>query len=81
MSTVPTPHFVLLNSGRAYFPALLRAIEQAQHSVSLETYIFDFNGVGGHVATALCEAAERGVRVPRELLVAESGWAGNSPAR
>lgn len=53
----------LLNSGRAFFPALISAIEQARISVALESYIFDFNGVGEQVALALCAAAQRGVRV------------------
>jgi cardiolipin synthase len=55
--------YVLLNSGKAFFPALVAAIEAARVSVSLETYLFDFNGAGGQVALALCAAAKRGIVV------------------
>jgi len=53
----------LLRSGVALFPALIDALDQAQHEVLLETYIFDFAGAGGEVAQALVRAAQRGVRV------------------
>lgn len=63
MSGVTEQSYVLLNSGQAFFPVLLQAIEKAQSSVALETYIFDFNGVGARVAQALCDAADRGIQV------------------
>ncbi len=53
----------LLRSGVALFPALIEVIDQSQHEVLLETYIFDFAGAGGEVAHALARAAQRGVRV------------------
>lgn len=53
----------LLQSGAQYFPALVAAIDAAEFSVQLETYIFDVNGVGAEVATALAGAAIRGVKV------------------
>ena len=53
----------LLPGGTVYFAALVAAIEGAQVSVALETYIFDFFGVGTKVATALMHAAQRGVAV------------------
>ncbi len=53
----------LLRSGVAYFPALVDALDQAQHEVLLETYIFDFAGAGSDVGQALVRAAQRGVRV------------------
>ena len=53
----------LLEGGQAYFPALIEAIDQAQHEVRLETYIFDFTGAGADVAHALIRAARRKVSV------------------
>jgi cardiolipin synthase A/B len=53
----------LLAFGSAFFPTLVGAIERAQTSVTLETYIFDFYGYGAKVATAVIEAAGRGVAV------------------
>ncbi len=52
----------LLNGDEAY-PAMLRAIEQARHSVSLETYIFDNDTWGRRFRKALAEATARGVQV------------------
>ena len=53
----------LLNSGAAYFPALLAAINHAQKEIHLETYIFADDPTGHAVAQALAVAARRGVRV------------------
>ena len=53
----------LLRSGVALFAALIEAVDQAQHEVLLETYIFDFAGAGADVGHALARAAQRGVRV------------------
>lgn len=60
---LPGNRLTLLNSGRDYFPALLAAIEAARHEIFLESYIFANDAVGHAVCTALCQAAERGVRV------------------
>jgi cardiolipin synthase len=53
----------LLRSGAEYFPALKRSIEQARTEIFLETYIFADDPTGRSVATALCRASQRGVRV------------------
>jgi cardiolipin synthase A/B len=57
----------LLQGGAAYFAALIEAVDAAQHSVWLETYIFDFDPEHGvasiAVARALVRAAQRGVKV------------------
>ena len=64
MTPSPTAHDVqLLRGGVALFASLIEAMQQAQHEVLLETYIFDFEGAGGDVARALMAAAQRGVRV------------------
>ena len=53
----------LLEGSRAYFPALVAAMDTAQAEIRLETYIFDFTGDGTVVAEALIRAARRGVAV------------------
>ncbi len=52
----------LVNGEQAY-PAMLEAIRNARHSVSLQTYIFDLDEVGSEFARTLGEAARRGVEV------------------
>lgn len=53
---------MLVNGDEAY-PAMLDAIEQAQHSVTLATYIFDRDRVGLRFVEALGRAVARGVQV------------------
>ena len=57
------PPLRLLEGGRAFFPALVEALDGAQRWVQLETYIFDVHGAGAQVAAALVRAAARGVTV------------------
>ena len=52
-----------LVNGDAAFPAMLAAIESAQKSVSLVTYIFDNDESGGKFVAALERAGQRGVAV------------------
>ncbi len=67
----------LLETGQDYFPALIAALDAATREVFLETYIFENDGVGRRVASALGRAAQRGVRV--RLLV--DGFGGRSFVR
>jgi len=60
---LPGNRLTLLNSGDAYFPALLAAIDAAEIEIYLESYIFANDEVGHAVASALCRAADRGVQV------------------
>lgn len=53
----------LLHSGADFFPALLAAIDAAEDEIYLETYIFSEDSIGLQVHDALCQAAQRGVRV------------------
>ena len=53
----------LLHNGGEYFPALIEAIDSAQQSVHLETYIFNLDDTGHRVMDALCRAQARGVKV------------------
>lgn len=56
-------HLQLLEGSRAFFPALVAAIDAAAREVLLETYIFDFTGSGADIAYALERAGRRGVAV------------------
>jgi cardiolipin synthase len=53
----------LLESGLALFPAMIAAIDAAQHDIHFETYIFANDDVGNAVQAALMRAAGRGVKV------------------
>ena len=62
-------HFVggnrlrLLKNGEEYFPAVLAAVAAAEHSIYLETYIFEADETGRQFQAALSAAAARGVVV------------------
>lgn len=53
----------LLHNGGEFFPALCKAIDQAQRYVHLETYIFNLDDTGTCVLQALQNACRRGVKV------------------
>jgi cardiolipin synthase len=53
----------LLESGLAYFPALIAAIDGAKYDILFETYIFAEDQVAASVQAALIAAARRGVKV------------------
>ncbi|MBC7786259.1 MAG: cardiolipin synthase ClsB [Methylophilaceae bacterium] len=53
----------LLRSGADYFPALLSAINNAQHEIYLQTYIFEPDNTGLKIGEALKSAASRDVNV------------------
>ncbi len=53
----------LLRDATENYPAWLDAIESANHSITLESYIFAEDPVGNRFADAMGEAARRGVRV------------------
>ncbi|MEY4509199.1 MAG: hypothetical protein RLZZ450_1321 [Pseudomonadota bacterium] len=55
--------FTPLVNGDAAYPAMLSAIDGAQHSITLATYIFETNGVGATFVDALAHAQKRGVEV------------------
>jgi cardiolipin synthase len=52
-----------LHNGDEAMPAMLEAIESAQHSISLISYIFESKGVGARFVDALDRAVKRGVEV------------------
>src|SRR5262245_55156400 len=51
----------LLNNGDEYFPAMLRAIRSARHSINFAAYIFESDDVGRQFRDAFCERAQKGV--------------------
>jgi cardiolipin synthase len=53
----------LLDGGDQTYPAMLEAIKGAQHSIALQSYIFDHDEVGVELAQALIDAQARGVAV------------------
>jgi len=67
----------LLVTGEEFFPALLGAIEGAERSIHLETYIFADDNIGHRVTDALAAAASRGV----EVRVLIDGFGGGEYAR
>jgi cardiolipin synthase len=52
-----------LRTGHEAYRSMLAAIDRAQHSIRLETYIYRAHGPGELFRTALVRAAARGVRV------------------
>jgi cardiolipin synthase len=60
---LPGNRIDLLETGSEYFPALRQAIDEAQHEVYLETYIFEDDATGRLIADTLIAAARRGVAV------------------
>lgn len=53
----------LLENGEQAYPAMLAAIEQAQETINISSYIFDGDGVGRSFVVALAAAVQRGVAV------------------
>lgn len=53
----------MLPDGDATYGAIAKAIEEARHSIILETYIFDRDRVGLRIADLLVAAHQRGVSV------------------
>ena len=69
---VPGNHVDDLQNGDEIFPAMLAAIRAAQHTITLETYIYWSGEVGRQFAEALSERARNGVAV--KVMV---DWAGS----
>ena len=53
----------MLSGGDETYPAMLHEIEHAQHSIALQSYIFDHDSIGQKIAQALIDAKNRGVEV------------------
>jgi cardiolipin synthase len=59
---IPKDRISLLQNGEAYFPAIEAALDQAEHEIYLESYIFEDDQTGRRIAKALKGAALRGVK-------------------
>lgn len=53
----------IISGGKEYFDTLLRMIDDAQHTIHLQTYIFKNDETGSMVAEALKNAAKRKVEI------------------
>ena len=53
----------LLRSGRSYFSACRKAIDEAKHFIHFQTYIVDDDETGRSLVRSFVRAAKRGVRV------------------
>jgi cardiolipin synthase len=53
----------ILNNGDEFYPAMLKAIAEAQYSVTIEAYIYWAGNIGRRFAEALAERAKAGVCV------------------
>jgi cardiolipin synthase len=60
---VASNDITLLETGLAFFPALLAALDAAEHEILFETYIFAEDQTAAAVQAALIRAAGRGVKV------------------
>ena len=69
---VPGNQATILLNGDTIFPAMLSAIESARRSITFETYIYWSGDIGRRFASALSEAARRGV--PTHVLL---DWVGS----
>jgi len=63
MPFVPGNRVAIYNNGDEFYPAMLDAIEAAQHSITMEQYIYWDGEVGRRFAEAFAEKARRGVEV------------------
>lgn len=63
LTYVASNDITLLESGIAFFPALIAAIDAARYDIYFETYIWAEDKVGNEVRDALLRAAARGVKV------------------
>ncbi|UTW55634.1 phospholipase D-like domain-containing protein [Kordiimonas sp. SCSIO 12610] len=67
-----------LRGGREAYNAMIEAIENAERSIALTTYIFQADQAGRRFVRALVRAKERGVEV-RVLVDAVGNWYGFKP--
>lgn len=74
---VPGNSLELLNNGNRFYPAMLKAIDEAERSITIEAYIYWAGEIGLTFAKALAAAAQRGVRVKLLLDAVGSSTVGN----
>jgi cardiolipin synthase len=74
---LPGNSLTLLNNGDRFYPAMLKAIEDARYSITIEAYIYWAGEIGLTFARALAATAQRGVRVKVLLDAVGSQSVGN----
>ena len=67
----------LLTNGDAFYPAMLKAVQEAEHSITIEAYIYWDGEIGKTFARALAERASKGVKVKILLDAVGSSSVGN----
>jgi cardiolipin synthase len=60
---LPGNRVVLLNNGDEFYPAMLEAVRNARHSITIEAYIYWHGEVGLEFARAIADRARAGVVV------------------
>jgi cardiolipin synthase len=63
MSFLPGNSIQILNNGDEFYPSMLKAIDEAQRSVTIEAYIYWAGEIGKRFALALAGRASAGVKV------------------
>jgi cardiolipin synthase len=63
MPLVPGNQAALFNNGDEFFPAMLEAVESAEHSITMEQYIFWDGRIGQRFAEVFAEKARQGIAV------------------
>ena len=56
-------HIKILRGGDQAYPAMIAAIQDARHTVALQSYIFDDDRIGEQFVHALARAVQRGIQV------------------
>jgi cardiolipin synthase A/B len=74
---LPGNSLEVLNNGDRFYPAMLRDIELAEHSITVEAYIYWAGEIGITFAKTLAAAAQRGVKVKLLLDAVGSQSIGN----
>ncbi len=70
---MPGNFICVLKNGDQTYPAMIAAIEKAEHSIALSSYIFNYDKAGLIFVDALKRAQERGVEI-RILLDGVGAW-------
>ena len=73
----PGNQLELLNNGDRFYPSMLTAVQNAEHSITIEAYIYWSGEIGMTFARALAERASKGVKVKILLDAVGSSSVGN----
>ncbi len=73
----PGNRLELLNNGDRFYPSMLTAVKNAEHSITIEAYIYWNGEIGLTFARALAERASKGVKVKILLDAVGSSSVGN----